>query len=653
MFKKISLNKVEKIIQKIQNFSSIERKIEKLKTFFKNQNEVKILNEKLKIANLPEFGNYIVWSFSLLGQFHIVDFLLHFDKKKFLKKILLINQFKKLDNIYYDNGGFFGYIIEFYRCFNEKKEFDTENFSSCPFVEVTSLSHSEISSNVFLGIKTLAETGFFILAGGKAERFFDFQSNRSMSSLEFFKKSLLERIIEDIEGLEALYERFFQKPITVPIVIMLSSSVSMNESCFSRIKKSDRYLNGFLKFFVQNDLPLITSEGFFLLDKNEELVMLPGGHGRLWHEAYKQGIFCYLKDLKIKHILIRQINNPLAGLDENLLLLLGTSHIKKKLFGVISCNKDLRYSEGSWVKLCKQNTYSHINIEYTQLSFFNRDLISRAPSNTNILYFNLEKNWNKLSQLPKFDHILNMKTIIGKENCLLAGRLECLVQDFSKLLEDKEKDFSSVIILNFPREKVISSIKKPLEKNYLETPEKAFFDYLHCARKLLESCHVFLPKKRSWDDFLNLGPEFIFDYHPSLGPIYSLIRQKICHGSFFENSIVELNIIDVFLENLCIKGHFIIDSEASGKCFMRNIEIKNKGSVFESSGEFWKGKLCTYEYLKISLGERARLYAEDLVLEGNIHIDVPREESWKLFINDKKKLDYKIMSEPYEFIHSY
>ncbi len=654
LIEKISLEEVEKIIQKIKSVDSIRKKIEVIKTFFKDQNQVASLNRKLKFVNLPEFGKLIVWAFCLLGQDDIVNFLLDPNKDIFLKKMLLINQLERLDNFYYKQGGFFNYQLEFSKCVNKKRKYNLRNFSSCSFYDVNSLSQSEISLNIFLGIKALLETGFFILSGGKAERFFNSKSEGSMASLEFFKKSLLERIIEDVEGLETLYERFFNKKITIPIVIMVSSSEPINSSFFSKIKKTDRYLNGFFKILIQSDFPVISSEGLFLLDKNGELVMFPGGHGMLWKEAYEQGFFHYFKSLGINHILIRQINNPLAGLNENLLLLLGTSCVNNKFFGVISCAKDRHFSEGVWVKLHNKNTYSYVNIEYVQFPFFDDRLIEEAPANTNILYFNLKKNWNRLSKLPRFNHILNMKTLTIKNNeknyFVLAGRLECLVQDFTKLFNDDECSSSSVIILHSLREKVISSIKRPLGKNYLETPEKAFFDYLNCSRELLRLCHILLPKRRSWDDFLNLGPEFIFDYHPSLGPLYSLIQKKIYQGSFFENSIVELNIMKVFFRNLNVAGHFVVNSTLSGKCIMRNVEIKNRGSFFENPRESWKGKLCTQECLKIVLNENAKIYAENLVLEGNISIEVPKGESWELFMNNRQELDYKIISKPLKFI---
>lgn len=645
---KISLEEAEKLVQQIQNIRSVKDKIEMLKTLFKDDKERDSLKRRLASIDLPEFGRYIVWAFYLLGQVHIVDFLLDTDKKLFSKRVRLIDRLQKLENLYEKQGGCLGYHLEFSKCLNQKKKYNFEKFSSCSFLELSSLSQQEISFHVFLGIQTLLETGLCLLAGGRAERFFDSSSERSMASLKFFKKSLLERVLEDIEGLEILYEKFFHRSLTIPLIIMVSSSISLEDSCFIEIKKKDRYLNGFLKILVQSDFPVISSEGLFLLD-NGELITLPGGHGMLWREAYQQGYFQYFKNLGIKHILIRQINNPLAGLDKNLLLLLGISCAENKSFGVISCPKDVRYSEGSWVKVSDKETSAHINVEYVDFPYLDSRLLEKAPANTNILYFNLEKNWETLSQLPVFEPILNMKTFVtkncAKEKQLVGGRLECLIQDFTKFLKDATDENPSVLILNSSRETVISSIKKPLKESCLETPEKAFFDYTNCSRKLLELCHIILPERRSWKNFLTLGPEFIFEYQPSLGPIYALIQKKIFQGNFFEHSVIELNITDVFFRNISVSGHFIVSSSFSGKCFLKNVKIENQGSFFENPKESWKGELCTTECLKISLDEGSKIYAENVLLQGNLHIDVPKGESWELFINDHHKLDYKVLSE--------
>lgn len=644
---KISLEETEKLVRQIRNIRSINDKIRIVKTFFKDDKEKDSLKNRLASLDLSEFGRYLVWTLSLLGQVHIVEFLLDGDEKLFSKKIRLIDQLQKLECLYENRGGCLGYHVEFSKCLKEKKKYICKNFSPCSFLDVSSLSQQEISFHVFLGIQNLLETGFCLLAGGRAERFFGSPSKRPLASLKFFNKSLLERFLDDIEGLEILYEKFFYKSLTIPLIVMVSSSIS-EDLCFVEIKKTDRYSNGFLKILVQSDFPVISSEGSFLLD-NGELIMLPGGHGMFWHEAYRQGFFRYFENLGKKHLLIRQINNPLAGLDKNLLLLLGISYAENKSFGVISCPRDERYSEGSWVKVYDKETYAHINVEYVDFPYCDSLLLERAPANTNILYFNLEKNWESLSRLPVFEPILNMKPFVTK-NCTkekqwLGGRLECLIQDFTKLLKDPAHEVPSVLILNSSRETVISSIKKSLKESHLETPEKAFFDYVNCSRKLLELCRIILPERRSWKNFLTLGPEFIFEYHPSLGPTYALIQKKMFQGHFFENSITELNITDIFFRNISVAGHFVVNSSLSGKCFLRNVKIENRGSFFEHPKESWKGELSTMECLKISLHEGSKIYAENILLQGNLHIDVPKGESWELFINDCHKLDYKVLSE--------
>ena len=65
--------------------------------------------------------------------------------------------------------------------------------------------------------------------------------------------------------------------------------------------------------------------------------MKPGGHGALWKLAARQGAFDWLKGMGRDCALIRQVNNPLGGIDQTLFALAGEGISNRKSFGFACC----------------------------------------------------------------------------------------------------------------------------------------------------------------------------------------------------------------------------------------------------------------------------------------------------------------------------
>jgi UTP---glucose-1-phosphate uridylyltransferase len=66
---------------------------------------------------------------------------------------------------------------------------------------------------------------------------------------------------------------------------------------------------------VQPLVPVIDVDGQFAINRPLELTLKPGGHGVIWKLADESGSLEWLTSLGIHSAVIRQVNNPLAGLD--------------------------------------------------------------------------------------------------------------------------------------------------------------------------------------------------------------------------------------------------------------------------------------------------------------------------------------------------
>ena len=285
-----------------------------------------------------------------------------------------------------------------------------------------------------------------------------------------------------------------------------------------------------------------------------------------------------------------QTPNPIAGLDYGLLSFLGIGWKKKKKFGFASCPRLLKSAEGVNVIVEKGSKVTLTNIEYCDfkrhgiedLPLKEGEPYSQFSSNTNLLFADLGSIRDVIKKNPFPGLLLNLKSgsfteANGEKREAVIGRLESTMQNIAdSFIEEKDETLipkDTYITYNY-RHKTISTTKRVYVKGgtLQETPEACFYDLQLAARELLEGyCGFRLPKKRSLEDAVTLGPEFVFLYHPILGPQYSEIQKKLKNGTLGLGSELSIQSRDVLCENLDLKGSFRIVGEASSECTIKNV----------------------------------------------------------------------------------
>ena len=116
-----------------------------------------------------------------------------------------------------------------------------------------------------------------------------------------------------------------------------------------------------------------------------------------------------------------------------------------------------------------------------------------------------------------------------------------------------------------------------------------------------------VPLLRSESEYLARGPSFILHYHPALGPLYSIIAQKIHTGELKEGAELKLEIAELMIRNLKLQGSLIIKarhllghleddiltySEKTGKCILENVEIFNDGVDYDATKDCLERRDC-------------------------------------------------------------
>lgn len=586
-----------------------------------------------------------------------------------LKMKHLLTLLVELEHFYQDIGGIVGYHIRVLELMDEKNS--PRNHSDEEFTKPYGLDISkskETADATLNGLKHFPSMGMMFPIGGAGDRLglADERTGEALPAglLMFCGNTLIEGLMRDLQAKEYLYYKLFQKQLLTPVALMTSREKNNHEHVLEVFEKNQWFGRPHESFFFfdQPLVPLVTPEGNWVMKDHLEMALKPGGHGVMWKLARDRGVFEWFQSCNRDRVLIRQINNPMAGIDNGLLAFLGKGCGEGKSFGFLSCPRQIRSAEGVLVTVKRKNAsgfdYRISNIEYTSFPLYGIEDVSGDeeeysiyPSNTNILFADLNKIQEALNECSIPGMLVNVKTGVnakqanGEVREVQAGRLESTMQNISDQLvtisevqlskSEQEKKLQVFVVYN-DRVKTISVTKnsyvpgKPVQ----ETPEGAFYDYLLNASDLLSNyCKVKTPFLGSREDYLARGPDFIFIYHPALGPLYQVISKKIKGGILHKGSELQLEIAEIDLENIEIDGSLLIEAkevmgsnkcfnQLNGKCTLKNVRIINKGREKRPDQIFWKNQLLRHEKLKITLHGNAEFHAENLSITGNQEIEV-------------------------------
>jgi UTP---glucose-1-phosphate uridylyltransferase len=607
---------------------------------------------------------------------------------------LLLGQLSEVERLYKQIGGIIGYHRAVLVLIDQENSGKKDNLENVHYMQPQGLyldySNREVSQVTRWGIEHLDCMAEIYPVGGAADRLdlHDEQTGAPLPAaiLPFLGRTLLEGVIRDLQAREYLYYKLFGKQICTPIAMMTSHEKN-NQIHILNLCQSHGWFGRcptLFSFFTQPLVPVLTIEGNWVLMEPFKLKLKPSGHGVIWKLAYEKKIFSWFKTFKKENCLIRQINNPIAGTDHSLLSLIGFGLKNRKAFGFLSCERLMNTAEGTNVIIERkqENGYDYCltNIEYTEFSKKgidesakeNGSPYSRFPTNTNILFANIPSILEVIHDCPIPGQLINLKSKFyaidksGKKVEIKGGRLESTMQNIADVLVDHfprrlaKQEFSQLktFILYNQRRKTISTTKNSYQPNQsvLSTPEQAFYDLLSNNYELFLSCQFCLPSWNTIDDYLINGPACLILFHPALGPLYSIIEQKIRKGKMTQGSELKLEIAEVDIEQLDLDGSLSIIAQSplghheghllkygrESRAILHHVTIKNRGINHKARNCFWKDQVNHIESVQIILNEGAEFQAENIILSGNHRFEVPAFHALKLSMNENGKMSQKL-----------
>ncbi len=677
-----SLKRLRPLIEMLKN---AKNDTERLKLLNQTQEVTEFLdkrpNLKKHILTCSEFEQYILKSIFVLDQGDLV--FQGSDQDSTLESGLkiLLDKLKPVEKFYDILGGIIGYHATVLQLILEKAVEDQDEATRTDRECFLKPPGHDLSKDPFFvrkaiknSLEKMSELAEIYPVGGAGDRLnlHDEQTGESLPAAELLYdgRTLLEGLVRDLQAREYLYYKLFGTQITVPIVMMTSEEKNNDKHILAICEKNNWFERdrNFYEFFKQPLVPVLTEQGDWAVQEPMKLILKPGGHGVLWKLAWDSGVVERLLKNGRKKALIRQINNPIAGIDYGLLAFCGVGFLSGQMFGFSSCLRLLNTAEGVNVlnerKFNGDYEYSITNIEYPD---FEKKQIkdcpekpessfSLFPANTNILFINLHAIKDLVKKCPVPGMLINMKTKVlclsrdGKKQEVLAGRLESLMQNLADVMTKhfprKQERLTPEMLPTFltynDRHKTISVTKKQftIGQPIVETPEGCYYDQLRNHYELFTNCcHMKFPKMVSEEEYVHKGPSFITSFHPALGPLFSIIAQKIQGGSLDFGSEMALEIAEIELRNIEVAGSLLIYaenimghkdeqgiirySEKHGRCVLKNVKIINRGINREQTKQYWKRQISRHEALKIRLKGESEFIAEDITLEGDMNIEVP------------------------------
>src|SRR5262249_3851652 len=152
---------------------------------------------------------------------------------------------------------------------------------------------------------------------------------------------------------------------------------------------------------------------------------------------------------------------------------------------------------------------------------------------------------------------------------------------------------------------------------------------------LSSACKFEVAELNSPEEYIKEGPTAIFLYHPALGPLYSIISQKIQGGKLAKNGELQIEAAEVQIRNLSIDGSFLIKAQNVmgaknndsglleygpnvGRIVLENVRVENQGIDRKMPNAYAKNVIQRKESAVILLHGHSEFVAKNVTFKGNI-----------------------------------
>jgi len=299
-----------------------------------------MLNNNIKEEAINKLKDY--------NQQEIIDLLSILseeEKEKIYNQIIKLD-FEEIDNLYNE--------------LSKKAKVGTDNIEAIIALNKDKLSSEELNKYNLLGEEIIRKNEYALvtMSGGQGTRLgFDKPKGEFVVDINPHPKFLFEILANKLEEVNAKYN------ITIPWYIMTSTENNEEIKHFFVEHQNFGYPDEYLKFFKQEDLPLITENKKLILGKDKLIREAANGNGGIFNAMYKNGILDDMEQRNIKWIFIGSIDNILLKIADTTLI--GLAEDRKVEIATKSLMKNSPDEKVG--AICKSNGTIKV-IEYSEMS---------------------------------------------------------------------------------------------------------------------------------------------------------------------------------------------------------------------------------------------------------------------------------------------
>lgn len=393
------------------------------------------------------------------NQGHVIPFLENG------KNIKLENEVLNMD---------FNNLRDLYCKINKKKSMQVKDLNPILSINPNKMQKNEIKKYEDIGINIIRQNKFAVctMAGGQGTRL---GHNKAKGTYKLFLngnyKYLFEIIVEDLKRANEKYN------VIIPWYIMTSNENNDDTVSFLEENNYFGYKKQYVRIFIQDELPLISTEGKMLINEEKTIKKASNGNGGIFNSMKKNLIIDDMEKKGIEWIFVGSVDNILLKNVD--ILLIGLTVSKDNLIGTRTVSK--KNPEEKVGVFCKENNKIRV-IEYTELP---EEMAKATSEDGELIYgeshimcnlFNI--NAVKKCSLENLEyHVALKKASFLDENENLVIPDKPNAYKFEKFIFDNFKLFDDITILRGNREEDFAPVKNKTGEDSPETARKLYENY--------------------------------------------------------------------------------------------------------------------------------------------------------------------------------
>ena len=387
--------------------------------------------------------------------------------KKFTKEEneKIINQLKTID---------LEKMINLYNRGLQKIEADSKKISNIKYIDKSKLEKEEKETYKELGENIIKEGKYAVvtMAGGQGTRLGHKGPKGTFKVSVNGQEKYLFQII--VESLQKAIEEY---GVAIKWYIMVSNENEKDTKTFLKEHNYFGYPEEKVKFFVQGNLPLIDTNGQFIIDKNKLIKEASDGNGSIYESLKRCKILDDMKQSGIEWIFVGGVDNILLKIIDPILT--GITIKENNIIASKSVvKKDPRERVGVF---CKIDGKPGV-IEYTELP---EKMAVMRDKKGELIYGEVNilshlysiKALEQLADVKLPYHVAFKKANFLDENKKFVEVSEPNAYKFESFIFDAFKNYEDMSILRVKREDEFAPIKNATGSDSPETAIKLYEDF--------------------------------------------------------------------------------------------------------------------------------------------------------------------------------